>query len=678
MSRTITISSHILIVSLILYPAIVSADVFISEFSIGGGTGHSNDDYIELSNSGERTVSLDHWKLRKRTQGSPEKAGTESSIKEFDKEDCIAPGKTFLWTNSQAKAAYKDQANATSTATLTPDNSIALFDEKNTKLDAVIFGSGHNQPFPASIILSNPLSALAHVRNPLSLIWSENLTPTPTGGVSDACAEETSSPDPDSSAPAVLPALIRINEIFPDPDAPQDAGEYIELYHSSDTSLNISGWKITDATKTGHMLFPAGTIIKGGGYPVITDQDFTFSLNNSHETISLFDASDTLQDTVSYNKSTEGASLNWTESGWRGSKTLTPGQPNILSNTLPSTRERVPTEGYRDIYLDFRARGHDSDGDNLKYVWDFGDGHKSYKEDTRHRYEKTGGYTVTLTTKDGSEETSETFTLKIEKFEPPKVRITALMPNPSGRDTDAEWIEITNHSKKDVELKGYSIATGTKKLTNHPIRESFIIPKKSTRQLTRIHSLFTLPNEKGQIELRAPDGKTIHDLKYAFEKPLADDAVLKKEKGKRLTVDLKASAVAGASTQADPGTDTEPPVPPIPVPEAHPMTEAPEDTLEALHDQARHERTARLLALTARGTTLVFSDQTIDSIALRNKKQEATLPVSIPPKASDPLQELIFRANTWINSLSAAPESLSPQSEPLSPESQEPIQEPLP
>ena len=108
------------------------------------------------------------------------------------------------------------------------------------------------------------------------------------------------------------------------------------------------------------------------------------------------------------------------------------------------------------------------------------------------------------------------------------------------------------------------------------------------------------------------------------------------------------------------------------------MTEAPEDTLEALHDQARHERTARLLALTARGTTLVFSDQTIDSIALRNKKQEATLPVSIPPKASDPLQELIFRANTWINSLSAAPESLSPQSEPLSPESQEPIQEPLP
>lgn len=679
MLRTAAISSRtIILISLLLCPAIVSADVFISEFSIGGGTGHSDDDYIELYNSGTKSVQLDNWKLRKRTRGTPEKEGTESSIKEFSKQDCIAPGKTFLWTNSQAKSVYKDQANATSTATLTPDSSFALFDGSGQERDAIAFGSGHNRPFRGPVTLSNPSNALAHVRDPLTLIWSENLPPAPTGGSADACATEPDSPATDPETHPV-PAAIRINEIFPDPDAPQDQGEYIELYHAGDTALDISGWKIADATKTGRYIFPTGTFIKRDGYLAITDQDFTFSLNNSHETISLFDADGVLRDAVSYEKSAEGASLNRTESGWRNSKTLTPGQPNILSNTLPSTRERVPEKGYRHIYLDFQARGRDSDGDRLKYVWDFGDGHKSYKEDTRHRYEKSGKYTVTLTTKDGSEETSETFTLKIEKFDPPKVRIVALMPNPSGRDTDAEWIEITNQSKKDVDLKGYGIATGTKKLTNHPIRESFIIPKKSARQLTRAHSLFILPNEKGKIELRAPDGKAIHDLKYAFEKPLADDAVLKKEKGKRLTIDLKASAVASASDIPDPKADIEPLVAsPDPVPEETRIEETPSDTLEILHDQARHEHTARLLALTARGTTLVFSDQTIDRIALRDKKQEVSLPVSVPSKESDPLQAFIFHANTWINSLSAVPESLSPRSEPLSPESQELIQEPLP
>lgn len=677
-----TSSSHIitLVSLLLLCPAIASADVFIAEFSIGGGTGQSDNDYIELYNSGTKTVSLEHWKLRKRTAGSLEKPGTESSIKEFDKEDCIAPGKTFLWTNSKAASAYKDQANATSTATLTPDNSLALFDEKGAQRDAIIFGSGHYQPFTGSIILSNPLSALAHVRDPLTLAWSENLPPTPTGGAADACIAKPDSPADPPTPPSNQTNTIRINEIFPDPDTPQDAGEYIELWNTGDTAIDISGWKITDATKTGRYIFPPDTIIRAGAYLVITDQDFAFSLNNTHETLSLADANGIIQDTVTYEKSTEGASLNLTESGWRGSKTLTPGQMNILSNALPSTQERVPKKGYRDIYLDFRARGKDSDGDRLKYVWDFGDGHKSYQENARHRYEKTGNYTVTLTTRDGSEEISETFSLKIEKFDPPKLRITALMPNPNGKDTGAEWIEIMNHSKKDVELKGYSIATGTKKPANHPIRESFIIPKQTARRLTHVHSLFTLPNEKGKVELRAPDGKVIHDLKYTFEKSLADNVILKKEKGKRLTVSLPVRPEADTrevTTPTDPHPQiTIPPAANLPE-QGDPEEETRENALETAQNQSRRERTARLLALTTRGTSLIFSDQAIESIAATSKKQEAIPPVSAASSEPDPLRELLLHANTWLNSLSAVLESESREPELLSPESQM-IQEPLP
>lgn len=398
-----------------------------------------------------------------------------------------------------------------------------------------------------------------------------------------ACEKETPPPDPE---PLPNTGVLHINEIFPDPDSPNDAGEYIELFNPGDTPVDLSDWKITDATKTGVHTFSDEASIPAHGYLVIDDTDFPFSLNNGEETISLFDPLGALVDTVTYTKTTEGASLNRTDTGWRSSRMLTPLAPNILSNTLPETKERVPKKGYRNIALDFRANGKDTDKDRLKYVWDFGDGHKSYLEDTSHRYAKSGTYTVTLTTKDGNEEIIETFRLKIEKFDSPKLRITQLLPNPTGKDTapGAEWIEIENNTKKNVNLFDYSIATGTKKLVNHPIRTSFIIPKKSVRRLTRAQALFTLPNQKGKVELRAPNGKPIHTLKYNFATSLTDDTILQKEKGEPIktivptenpptpppqsptTEGVSAPAAASAATvSSDPKTNISSPVlPPAP------------------------------------------------------------------------------------------------------------------
>lgn len=639
----------------------VSADIVISEFSIGGTSRHADDDFIELLNTGTQPVSLHHWQLKKRTQGTSEKAGTESSVRELGPNDCIAPGKTFLWVSSKATSDYQDLANTLSSATLTSNNSLALLDDQDKLQDAIIFGSGHSHPFPALVTLSNPDPARAHARDPLTLLWQENLTPTPTGGSPESCATTPSDPASTPSPPSL--SGIRINEIFPDPSAPQDQGEYIELYNAGMTDVDLSGWKITDATKTGRYTFPAGTPLAADHYLALTDQDFSFSLNNSRETLSLFNTQDILQDTVSYSKTSKDVSLNWTSSGWRGSKTLTPGQPNILSNTLPTTRERVPKKGFQKIFLDFRARGQDQDGDTLKYVWDFGDGHKSYKSTTRHRYDKTGTYTVTLTTRDGSEETLETFSLEIKNFDPPKLRLTALLPNPNGSDTapGAEWIEIENHTKKDVDLLGYSLATGWKKLVNHPIRESFVIPKKSTRKLTREVALFTLPNEKGRIELRAPNGSVIHALKYKFSQSLADDTVLKKEKGKRLAPVLlpeKPPEISVPTTETPESTEAlvlsseEPTVSDIP-----PLTSETENPTSPVQPRA-----TPLIILTTQGTSLTLSPTLIQEMHAPQKKQEEPLPASDDTSTSF-LKELSLQANTWLNALSLDQGTGSPQSE---------------
>ena len=290
------------------------------------------------------------------------------------------------------------------------------------------------------------------------------------------------------------------------------------------------------------------------------------SLNNTDETLTLFDTEKRMIHSVHYDKTKEDVTLNLVGDKLKGGKIPTPGKENIL-NTDPITKERVPKKGYRDIPVEFSAVGKDTDGDSLKYTWDFGDSHKSYKQKTAHTYKKTGKYTVVLTTDDGTDTITETFEIKIDKYKAPKLRIVAIMPNPKGKDSDFEWIEIENREKKSVDLKGFSIATGskTKKLTNHPIRTSFEIKGQSIKRLTRDHSLFTLNNQKGHIELRDPTGEMIHRFKYALEKSLKEDIILQKVKGQELTLISPEDAPSEISTSLSLETTLDPePMPTLP------------------------------------------------------------------------------------------------------------------
>jgi hypothetical protein len=86
--------------------------------------------------------------------------------------------------------------------------------------------------------------------------------------------------------------------------------------------------------------------------------------------------------------------------------------------------------------------------------------------------------------------------------------------NPVGSDTLGESLTIENKSKEKINLEGWSIATGSKTLANHPITEKFILKKKAVMEITREISKFVLNNKKGKIELRYPDGEVADKIKY--------------------------------------------------------------------------------------------------------------------------------------------------------------------
>ncbi len=522
----------------------------MSEVSIAGEK--ASDEFVELYNTTDVTYDLSGLQLRRRTQ-----SGSESSLKVFPKGTLIPAHGYFLWANSQGifHAPFAD--TETSSSALANDNSIGLFTASGNDgalLDSLAWGGG--AVFSSdSPVFPNPPKGTALTRDTATREWSPTESLTPTNSRGEAWTPPI--PEPPTAPPVTPKPSVRFNEILANPSGDDGQGEFIELYNAGDAEIALDGFRIKDASKTGEYVFPSGTLLPAQEYFVLPRSISQISLNNSAETLSLFDRNLTLIDSADYTKTKEGISLNFTPSGWRGG-TPTPGIENQL-NTLPETRGKVPKKGYRGVPISFDARGKDIDGDNLKHTWDFGDNHKSYKSNTSHTYQENGTYRITLTATDGSDDVVETFTLKIESFPKPEVRITALIPNPSGRDTDSEWILIENRGKKAIDLKGFGIATGWKKLVNHPIRESLVIKPGKSATLTRKHSLFTLPNQKSHIELRSPDGTVLQAIKYKLDKEVAPDTLYFKEKGHAWAWKSSGSV---AQVDLEPGND-QPASPPL-------------------------------------------------------------------------------------------------------------------
>lgn len=127
------------------------------------------------------------------------------------------------------------------------------------------------------------------------------------------------------SAVAPVKASVILNEIFADPaaDLSGDANgdglrsgtedEFIELFNNSAVEWDISGWMLADSVSMRH-IFPSETVLSpytflvvfGGGSPSLSEINWqtassgSLGLNNSGDTISLYDNGSQLADQVLY------------------------------------------------------------------------------------------------------------------------------------------------------------------------------------------------------------------------------------------------------------------------------------------------------------------------------------------------------------------------------------------
>lgn len=99
-----------------------------------------------------------------------------------------------------------------------------------------------------------------------------------------------------------------ISEFLPNPVGKDTDAEWIELFNNGDSEINLSGWRLKDASGK---IFSFGNIeISPGGYAVLDYKTTKISLNNDGETLFLFDRDGNLIDKAEYvGAAPEGKSL---------------------------------------------------------------------------------------------------------------------------------------------------------------------------------------------------------------------------------------------------------------------------------------------------------------------------------------------------------------------------------
>lgn len=133
--------------------------LLIAQIQIAGAA--SANDFVKIYNPTASVIDISGWKLRKKSS-----TGTDASLREFPNGTSISAGAYFTWANSASGFAQSIVADASSTATLSADNSVALLDAAGGLVDAVAWGIGTNQYVEGSAYPTNPTANQVLQRKP--------------------------------------------------------------------------------------------------------------------------------------------------------------------------------------------------------------------------------------------------------------------------------------------------------------------------------------------------------------------------------------------------------------------------------------------------------------------------------------------------------------------------------
>ncbi|MFA6308095.1 MAG: lamin tail domain-containing protein [Patescibacteria group bacterium] len=511
------------------------SDLVVSEIMYDAAGSDSGHEWIELYNSGLENVTVSStWRFFDSSNHKINFYQGTSTIASQEFFVLVDNGEQFLLDYPDFIGNIFDTViNLSNTS-----SSLAIsFDEGTTQSliedYSLLWGAGGNGYSLEKIDL------LASITNN----WQESsiLGGTPGKINSEKQTEEILIEENIIEEPSQNWSKLIINELLPNPLGSDD-NEWIELYNSGDESLNLDGLKIKDnATRVFILDVDSGLslALAAHSYLVIPKSLSGISLNNSNgDGVFIMDPDNNLIDSVVYNDiAIEGRSYARSENYFVWSKTATPGANNqILVNQAPVAQISIAeTDFIVGEKISFSASAsYDPDGEDLDYLWEFGDDQTSAKESIKHSFDKLGTYTVCLTVTDleGDDDktefvldikqdkavsTAETTASKVENIivdlAEDDLIISEFMPNPLGSD-EGEWIELYNSSDQAIDLYAWQIDDEEGGSKPYQFSTSTIISAKNYLVLNRTETKTTLNNTSDSVRLLSPGGDLWQEVSY--------------------------------------------------------------------------------------------------------------------------------------------------------------------
>ncbi|KKQ57340.1 MAG: hypothetical protein US74_C0005G0010 [Parcubacteria group bacterium GW2011_GWA2_38_13] len=495
-------------------------DIVINEFVPDPADGEN--EWIELFNKTSHTIDMSDWYVE---EGSESKTNISG----------IIPARGFIIIEN-----LKGNLNNSG------DN-IFLKDGNNIIIDQVAYGDWKDSDPADNAPQTNDPNSTARIYDGYDSGNDYNdfkVTAKPTKGSENIISEEKK---PNENQIQYSKSII-INEILPNPATSSD--EFIELKNVGTADVNLTGWKLGDATEN-RFEIPLLNLQPNGIKAFMRSETKVVLNNSGKEDLKLFWPNGELANIISYSgQAPRGKSFSRDKDGkWVWSSKITPGEDNAIEkeNEPPISVIQAPqTALVNDIISLDASDSYDPDGDILQFAWDFGDGRKDIREKPFQMYIKPGQYTVSLKvidaknasstaqqiiriTEKGNDKIVKLGNYETDNSQAIKIYISEFLPNPTGDDLTGEFIELFNPNNFTVDLANWVLDDSEGGSDPHAISEEYEISPNQYILFPREETQIALNNTTDGVRLLNPLGALIEETKY--EKTFEGVSFIRNEKG---------------------------------------------------------------------------------------------------------------------------------------------------
>ena len=404
------------------YTQAAATDLIITEIMYDPAGSDTDHEWVEIYNAGADVVTIidgsstDSWRFNDGSNHTLTFVQGNLTIPASGTAILASDAATFLTDHPGFTGTVLDTVmslnNTSDTLKLSPDKGASFFGEltyQNTQ-------GGNGDGKSLEKINSAWQSSSADGGTPGVITTAVAPAPTPETPASPA---PNPSSTPATAAPTAEtktfdPTKIKISELLPNPNTGED--EFIEIWNSGGETANLEGWRLGDTAK---IITLEKISLVPGEYYIFYGSKTKISLNNSNETVSLFDQSGNLIDKVSYTNSFKGQSFIYdiSQNKFDWSVAPTPGSYNSIIKPNDPPQPRIsfnynPAAPNEEIIIS-ASESTDPDDDKLRFAWSIGEKFQASGESFNYRFPSLGAHLISLLAADERHAVLATATIDI-------------------------------------------------------------------------------------------------------------------------------------------------------------------------------------------------------------------------------------------------------------------------